>query len=209
MNLLFDTGSGFLEAGVDEAGRGCLAGPVFSAAVILPKNFKHPMLNDSKQVNEKNRKLLRKIIENEALSWSVALVQPQLIDEINILNATYEAMNSAIFDLKIIPGLLVIDGNRFKNKTKIPFRTEIKGDGRFLHIAAASILAKTHRDEYMMKLSEQFPDYGWHQNKGYGTVKHRTAIEAFGACEHHRKSFTLLSKQIKIDWKSDENLSNV
>ena len=194
MALLFDTGSLLLEAGIDEAGRGCLAGPVFAAAVILPKNFNHPLLNDSKQVNEKNRKILRTFIEREALAWSVAQISPLRIDEINILNATFEAMHEAIIGLKIIPELIVIDGNRFKNKTLIPHRTEIKGDARFLHIAAASILAKTHRDECMHQLSEQFPMYRWHQNKGYGTLKHRSAIEQFGSCEHHRKSFTLLAR---------------
>jgi len=194
MALLFDTGSLLLEAGIDEAGRGCLAGPVFAAAVILPKNFNHPLLNDSKQVNEKNRKILRTFIEREALAWSVAQISPLRIDEINILNATFEAMHEAINGLKIIPELIVIDGNRFKNKTLIPHRTEIKGDARFLHIAAASILAKTHRDECMHQLSEQFPMYLWHQNKSYGTLKHRSAIEQFGSCEQHRKSFTLLAR---------------
>jgi ribonuclease HII len=201
MALLFDTGSSLVEAGIDEAGRGCLAGPVFAASVILPKKFYHPLLNDSKQVNEKNRKLLKHIIESEALAWSVAQIQPQRIDEINILNATHEAMNLAIEGLNLKPELLIIDGNRFKNKTSIPHRTEIKGDARFLHIAAASILAKTHRDDWMMQLNEQYPMYQWQQNKGYGTLKHRAAIEQFGPCEHHRLSFTLLSKQLKIEWQ--------
>jgi len=183
------------EAGCDEAGRGCYAGPVFAAAVILPKDFYHPVLNDSKQLSEKQREELRPVIEKEALAWAVASVSNQEIDQINILKASIKAMHLALDQLKKKPNYLLIDGNRFYPYKKIPHQCFVKGDGRFASIAAASILAKTHRDEYMVKLHEQFPQYGWDKNKGYGTAVHRKAIELFGLCDHHRKSFNLLPSQ--------------
>lgn len=180
-----------IEAGCDEAGRGCLAGPVFAAAVILPKNFFHPLLNDSKQVNEKNRNELRKIIEISAIAFAVASIDNNEIDSINILKASFKAMHLAVDKLKKKPQLLLIDGNRFINYKKIPHRCIIKGDTLFASIAAASILAKTYRDEYMLQLHQQFPQYAWNSNKGYGTATHRKAIEKFGQCIYHRKSFHL------------------
>ena len=187
-----------LEAGCDEAGRGCLAGPVTAAAVILPKDFHHEWLNDSKQVNKKKRDQLREVIEREALYWSVAECSPEEIDEINILNASIKAMQKAVAALPIKPTFLAIDGNRFKSFEGIPYSTEVKGDGRFLHIAAASILAKTHRDELMFKLHQQYPEYGWDSNAGYPTVNHRLAIKEYGVTPYHRKSFRLLSEQMKL-----------
>lgn len=181
-----------LEAGVDEAGRGCYAGPVFAAAVILPPDFHHPLLNDSKQLNEKQRELLRPLIERESIAWAVAQVSESTIDEINILQATYKAMHGAIGQLKTIPDVLLIDGNRFKPYPGIPHYCFVKGDGRFASIAAASILAKTHRDACMLELHARFPQYGWHQNKGYGTAQHREAIEQHGICIVHRKSFRIV-----------------
>ena len=186
------------EAGCDEAGRGCYAGPVFAAAVILPKDFYHPVLNDSKQLSEKQREELRPVIEKEALAWAVASVGQQEIDQINILKASIKAMHLALDQLKKKPNYLLIDGNRFYPYKKIPHQCFVKGDGRFASIAAASILAKTHRDEYMIKLHEQFPQYGWNKNKGYGTAVHRKAIEAYGLCDHHRKSFNLLPAQKEL-----------
>ncbi len=180
-----------VEAGCDEAGRGCLAGPVFAAAVILPKNFFHPLLNDSKQVTEKNRNELRKIIESSAITFAVASIDNNEIDSINILKASFKAMHLAVDKLNKKPQLLLIDGNRFINYKKIPHRCIIKGDALFASIAAASILAKTYRDEYMMKLHQQFPLYAWDRNKGYGTATHRMAIEKYGQCRYHRKSFHL------------------
>ena len=181
-----------LEAGCDEAGRGCYAGPVFAAAVILPKNFHHPLLNDSKQVTEKNRNLLRPIIEANALAWAVARVEAEEIDRINILKASFLAMHKAIDALAQTPGLLLIDGNRFSPYFGIPHHCIIKGDGKFASIAAASILAKTHRDSYMENLDREFPVYKWIKNKGYGTKDHRDAIAIHGLCEHHRKSYKIL-----------------
>ena len=181
-----------LEAGCDEAGRGCYAGPVFAAAVILPKDFYHPLLNDSKQVKEKDRNLLRQIIEENALSFTVAQIDNKEIDIINILQASIKAMHKAIDGLYIQPEFLLIDGNRFKKYKTLPHECIIKGDGKFASIAAASILAKTYRDEFMQGLHQQFPQYGWHNNKGYGTLQHRKAIEKFGLCKHHRKSFNIL-----------------
>lgn len=186
------------EAGCDEAGRGCYAGPVFAAAVILPADFYHPLLNDSKQVTEKNRGLLRPVIEQEALAWAVASVSEKEIDEINILKASIKAMHLAIALLKKKPQYLLIDGNRFYPYKKIPHQCFVKGDGRFASIAAASILAKTHRDEYMAKLHTEFPCYGWNSNKGYGTAAHRKAIEQYGLCVYHRKSFNLLPVQKEL-----------
>ena len=187
-----------IEAGCDEAGRGCLAGPVFAAAVILPTNFFHPLLNDSKQVTEKNRNELRKIIESSAISFSVASIDNDEIDSINILKASFKAMQLAVDKLNIKPQLLLIDGNRFLNYKKIPHQCIIKGDTLFAAIAAASILAKTYRDEYMMKLHQQFPHYAWNSNKGYGTAAHRMAIEKYGQCVYHRKSFRLKAIQPTI-----------
>jgi len=179
------------EAGCDEAGRGCLAGPVFAAAVVLPRDFFHPLLNDSKQVSEKNRDELRTLIESSAISYAVASIDNEEIDRINILKASFKAMHMALDQLKKKPGLLLIDGNRFVRYKKIPHRCIVKGDSLFMSIAAASILAKTYRDEWMMKLHEEFPHYGWDNNKGYGTATHRRAMEAFGQCKYHRKTFRL------------------
>ncbi|MGQ0739526.1 MAG: ribonuclease HII [Bacteroidota bacterium] len=183
------------EAGCDEAGRGCLAGPVFAAVVILPKNFAHPLLNDSKQVTEKNRAELRAVIESSALHFAVASIDNDEIDKINILKASFKAMHQAIVALKKKPQLLLIDGNRFISYKKIPHRCIIKGDATYASIAAASILAKTYRDEYMLKLHQEFPQYGWSNNKGYGTIAHRYAIELYGQCKYHRKTFRLKAEQ--------------
>lgn len=187
----------FIEAGCDEAGRGCLAGPVFAAAVILPRDFAHPLLNDSKQLSEQQRNAARKIVEAEALSWAVAQVDPAEIDEINILNASFLAMHRALDQLKIRPESLLIDGNRFRPYADLPFHCMIKGDGRFLSIAAASILAKTYRDDLMHELHHQFPHYAWDRNKGYPTVAHRRAIFKNGVTVHHRRSFRLLPDPVQ------------
>lgn len=181
----------FTEAGCDEAGRGCYAGPVFAAAVILPKDFYHPLLNDSKQVKEKDRDSLRLIIEREAITFAVAKVEAAEIDRINILKASFKAMHLALDELKQKPQLLLIDGNRFTKYNRTPHKCFVKGDGRFASIAAASILAKTYRDEYMLNLHKDFPHYSWERNKGYGTAEHRKAIEQYGLCEHHRMSFNI------------------
>ncbi|HWR31953.1 MAG TPA: ribonuclease HII [Chitinophagaceae bacterium] len=186
------------EAGCDEAGRGCLAGPVFAAAVILPEGFFHPLLNDSKQVSEKNRNELRKIIEAESVAFAVASVDNEEIDRINILNASFKAMHLALDKLKKKPQLLLIDGNRFYPYKKIPHHCIIKGDAIYTSIAAASILAKTYRDEYMLTLHQQFPHYAWHSNKGYGTEEHRKAIEQYGQCVYHRQSFRLQKEQVEL-----------
>ncbi len=180
-----------IEAGCDEAGRGCLAGPVFAAAVILPKNFKNPLLNDSKKLKESDRYLLRKIIERDSLAWAVGIVDNEEIDKINILNASIEAMHRAIKQLKISPEFLLIDGNRFKSYQNINHQCIIKGDGKYASIAAASILAKTYRDDYMKNLANDYPQYGWDQNKAYPTKKHKAAIREYGICKFHRKSFRL------------------
>lgn len=190
------------EAGCDEAGRGCYAGPVFAAAVILPKDFRHPLLNDSKQTSEKHRKMLREVIESNAIAWSVASVDAEEIDRINILKASFKAMHLAIQQLKVKPGFLLIDGNRFVPYKKIPHCCIVKGDGKYASIAAASILAKTHRDAYMEQLHAQFPQYGWKKNKGYGTLEHRIGIEKNGLCMHHRKSFNILPTQIEMPFKT-------
>jgi ribonuclease HII len=184
-----------VEAGCDEAGRGCLAGPVFAAAVILPNTFSHPLLNDSKQVKEKDRNELRKIIESSAISFAVASIDNDEIDKINILRASFKSMHLALNKMKKKPQLLLIDGNRFIPYKKIPHHCIIKGDGIYTSIAAASILAKTYRDEYMMKLHNEFPQYGWQQNKGYGTAFHRNAIAGYGQCKYHRKTFRLKTVQ--------------
>jgi ribonuclease HII len=188
-----------LEAGCDEAGRGCLAGPVFAAAVILPADFEHPLLNDSKQLSEKKRYLLREFIEAHALDYAVASYSPQEIDQVNILNASIFSMHRALAQLKTQPEHIIVDGNRFKPYEKIPFTTIVKGDGKYLSIAAASVLAKTYRDDYMLALHENFPVYLWNQNKGYPTKDHRAAIKVHGIAEHHRKTFRLLDEQLKLD----------
>lgn len=190
MNAYFD--EKLVEAGCDEAGRGCLAGPVFAAAVILPKKFHHPLLNDSKQVTESNRYQLREVIEKEALAYAVGEVSCTEIDEINILNASFLAMHKAIDKLAMKPELLLIDGNRFKKYNNVRHECIIKGDGKYASIAAASVLAKTYRDDYMKQLHEEDPRYNWIKNKGYGTADHRAAIEKHGASAHHRKSFQLV-----------------
>lgn len=187
------------EAGCDEAGRGCLAGPVFAAAVILPKDFSHPLLNDSKQIKEKTRYALREIIQASAISWAVAKIDAEEIDEINILNASIKAMHLALEQLNQEPAFLIIDGNRFKPYRQIPHQTIIKGDGLYASIAAASILAKTYRDDFMLEQAKRFPHYNWHKNKGYGTLDHRKAMEQFGRCGLHRKSFQLKPKQLKLE----------
>lgn len=187
-----------VEAGIDEAGRGCYAGAVFAAAVILPDDFFHPLLNDSKQLKEKDRDILRPIIEKESMAFAVKAIDNSEIDKINILQATYKAMHLCIDELQTKPNLLLIDGNRFKPYKKIEHTCIVKGDGKYASIAAASILAKTYRDEAMKKLHQQFPQYDWLHNKGYGTLKHRQAIEKFGLTNYHRKSFNILPKQINL-----------
>ncbi len=186
------------EAGCDEAGRGCLAGPVYAAAVILPDDFSHPWLNDSKQLSESRREALRPIIESEAVAWAVGIVQHSEIDRINILNASILAMHRALDALKVRPGRIIVDGNRFKPYAEVPYTTFVKGDGRYANIAAASILAKTHRDEHMRRLHEQFPCYGWDVNKGYPTAAHRKAIELHGPTPYHRMTFRLLNRQLSL-----------
>ncbi len=181
-----------LEAGCDEAGRGCYAGPVFAAAVILPKSFSHPLLNDSKKLSEAQRLALRPVIEEQSLAWAVASVSNEEIDEINILRASFKAMHLAIDKLATRPDRLLIDGNRFSAHAEIPHHCIVQGDGKLASIAAASIIAKTERDAFMMRLHEAYPVYCWNRNKGYGTADHRKAIEKYGLCEHHRKSFNLL-----------------
>jgi ribonuclease HII len=188
-----------IEAGCDEAGRGCLAGPVFAAAVILPPNFYHEKLNDSKQVSEKQRYQLRDFIIENAVTYGVASFTPQQIDEINILNASILSMHKALDSLQIVPEHIIIDGNRFIPYGKIPFTTVVKGDGKYLSIAAASILAKTFRDDYMIKIHSEYTQYGWCKNKGYPTKEHRKAIEKFGITPYHRKSFRLIDTQLKLE----------
>lgn len=187
MNYFFQ--KKLIEAGCDEAGRGCLAGPVFAAAVILPARFRHPFLNDSKQLTEVQRSQLRPVIEEKALSWAVAMVDHEEIDRINILKASFKAMHLALDQLRLRPELLLIDGNRFVDYPGIPHHCMVKGDASFASIAAASILAKTHRDEYMMKLHKLHPEYDWQKNKGYGTVFHRKQIGLYGFSPYHRRSF--------------------
>jgi ribonuclease HII len=189
-----------IEAGCDEAGRGCLAGPVVAAAVILPKNFKNDILTDSKILSEKKRELLRPIIEKEAIAWGVGIVSPEEIDEINILNASFLAMHRALDKLKKTPNLLLIDGNRFNKYKKTEHVCIVKGDGKYLPIAAASILAKTYRDDIMKAYHAEFPVYDWNKNKGYPTKAHRQAIRDFGTTNYHRKSFRLLPEQLEIEF---------
>ncbi len=190
--------SDLLECGTDEAGRGCLAGPVTAAAVILPEDFTHPWLTDSKQLSDKKRRELRTLIEKEAIAFGVAHVMMEEIDKINILNASILGMHRSIAQLFPTPEFIAVDGNRFKPLEKIPHQCVVKGDSKFLHIAAASILAKTCRDDYMEQIAEKYPQYGWSQNKGYPTKAHREAIRAHGTTPFHRRSFKLLPEQIKL-----------
>ena len=192
---------GKIEAGCDEAGRGCLAGSVYAAAVILPDGYQNDLLNDSKQLSEKKRYQLREIIERDAMAWAVGIVTPEEIDKINILNASILAMHRALDQLKVRPEAIIVDGNRFKPYNEIPSTTIVKGDGKYMAIAAASILAKTYRDDYMNKLAEEYPQYDWLSNKGYPTKKHREAIKQFGITPYHRKSYNLLGDgQLSIDF---------
>lgn len=183
---------GKVEAGCDEAGRGCLAGSVYAAAVILPDGYQNELLNDSKQLTEKKRYQLREIIERDAVAWAVGIVTPEEIDKINILNASILAMHRALDQLKVRPEAIIVDGNRFKKYKDLPHTTIVKGDGKYLSIAAASILAKTYRDDYMNRLAEEYPQYDWLSNKGYPTKKHREAIRQCGITPYHRKSYNLL-----------------
>lgn len=189
-----------LECGTDEAGRGCLAGPVTAAAVILPKNFKLNLLNDSKQISEKTREYLKPIIEAEAISFAVTHLEPIEIDNINILNASIKAMQESILKLNPTPEYIIVDGNRFKPLHQIPYTTIVKGDSKYLSIAAASVLAKTYRDDYMNKIHEEFPMYNWKKNKGYPTIEHREAIKKYGTTKYHRLSFRLLPEQLKLEF---------
>ncbi len=189
---------GEVEAGCDEAGRGCLAGPVVAAAVILPSSFKNNLLNDSKKLTEKKRYELRSIIEKEAIAFAIGIVSNEEIDEINILNASFLAMHRALDELKVTPSSILVDGNRFHQYNEIPHHCIIKGDGKYLSIAAASVLAKTYRDDIMNMFHEDFPSYDWIKNKGYPTKKHREKIQELGTTEHHRMSFQLLPKQLEL-----------
>ncbi|WP_455997230.1 ribonuclease HII [Phocaeicola barnesiae] len=191
-----------VEAGCDEAGRGCLAGAVYAAAVILPHDFRNELLNDSKQLTEKQRYALRELVEREALAWAVGVVTPEEIDRINILNASFLAMHRAVDQLKLRPEHLLIDGNRFKKYQDVPHTTVVKGDGKYMAIAAASVLAKTYRDDYMNRLAEEYPQYDWDSNKGYPTKKHREAIRLYGTTPYHRMSYNLLGDgQLSLDFK--------
>jgi ribonuclease HII len=195
---------GRIEAGCDEAGRGCLAGSVYAAAVILPPDYQNELLNDSKQLTEKRRYELREIIERDAVAWAVGIVTPEEIDKINILNASILAMHRALDQLKVRPEAIIVDGNRFKPYQKLPYTTIVKGDGKYLSIAAASILAKTYRDDYMNGLAKEYPQYDWLSNKGYPTKKHREAIKQYGITPYHRKSYNLLGDgQLSLEF-SDE-----
>ena len=192
---------GKIEAGCDEAGRGCLAGSVYAAAVILPEDYQNELLNDSKQLTERRRYQLREIIERDAVAWAVGIVTPEEIDKINILNASILAMHRALDQLKVRPEAVIVDGNRFKPYQKLPYTTIVKGDGKYLSIAAASILAKTYRDDYMNRLAEEYPQYDWRSNKGYPTKKHRDAIRQFGITPYHRKSYNLLGvEELSLDF---------
>ena len=193
---------GKVEAGCDEAGRGCLAGSVYAAAVILPEGYQNDLLNDSKQLTEKKRYQLREIIERDAVAWAVGIVTPEEIDKINILNASILAMHRALDQLKVRPEAVIVDGNRFKKYKDLPHTTIVKGDGKYLAIAAASILAKTYRDDYMNELAKEYPQYDWLSNKGYPTKKHREAIRQFGTTPYHRMSYNLLGDgQLSFDFK--------
>ena len=205
--LLLKFSDFILECGTDEAGRGCLAGPVTAAAVILPDDFKSELLNDSKLLSEKTRENLKPIIEDVAISFSVTHLEPTIIDKINILNASIKAMQECIIRLNPIPHYIIVDGNRFKPINDIPYSTIIKGDSKYMSIAAASVLAKTYRDEYMNKIHEEFPMYNWKKNKGYPTLEHREAIRKYGTTKYHRMSFRLLPEQLKLP--SDASASSV
>jgi len=195
-----------VEAGCDEAGRGCLAGPVFAASVILPSNFRHPLLNDSKQVSEEDRNKLRPIIERKAVAWAVGIVDHTEIDRINILKASFKAMHLAVDQLPVRPDLLLIDGHIFAPYFGIVHQCVIGGDAIYTSIAAASILAKTHRDEYMQRIHDEYPHYGWHENKGYGTAFHRKQINAHGISPYHRKTFGICNDWAEIDSSLKENI---
>lgn len=192
---------GKIEAGCDEAGRGCLAGSVYAAAVIFPEDYQNAELNDSKQLTDKRRHQLREIIERDALAWAVGIVTPEEIDKINILNASILAMHRALDQLQVRPEAIIVDGNRFKPYQQLPYTTIVKGDGKYLSIAAASILAKTYRDDYMDRLAVEYPCYDWLSNKGYPTKKHREAIRQYGITPYHRKTFNLLGDgQLSFDF---------
>ncbi|MEP5254727.1 MAG: ribonuclease HII [Winogradskyella arenosi] len=199
MALKFQYSNHKIECGTDEAGRGCLAGPVTAAAVILPRRFKNSILTDSKQLSKSNRALLRPLIEQDSISFAVTHIYEEEIDSINILNASILAMHQSIEKLETSPEFIIVDGNRFKPFKNIPYETIVKGDGKYMSIAAASVLAKTHRDAYMEKIHEEFPMYNWKQNKGYPTKEHRAAIEKYGITKYHRKSFRLLPEQYELD----------
>ncbi|SHH03641.1 RNase HII [Winogradskyella jejuensis] len=199
MTLINTFSNNKFECGTDEAGRGCLAGPVTAAAVILDTNFKNSILNDSKQLSEKKRMLLKPIVESKAITFGVAHIYEQEIDTINILNASIKAMHKSISKLDIKPGFIIVDGNKFKPYIDIPHQTIIKGDSKYLSIAAASILAKTYRDLYMETIHKEFPMYNWKKNKGYPTKEHRAAIKKYGVTKYHRKSFRLLPEQYQLD----------
>lgn len=187
-----------LEVGTDEAGRGCLSGPVVAAAVLLPEKFNHPLLNDSKQISEKNRKILRLYIEEQAIAYGVAFVHEEEVDKINVLQASITGMHRAIAKLDTTPTFIIVDGNKFDPYLEIPHKTIIKGDAKYQSIAAASILAKTYRDDFMQKIDAEFPEYNWKKNKGYPTKEHRNAIRQYGTTRYHRKSFKLLPEQLKL-----------
>ncbi len=197
--LLLKFSDFILECGTDEAGRGCLAGPVTAAAVLLPDDFKSDLLNDSKQLSEKIREKLKPIIEEAALSFSVTHIEPEIIDEINILNASIKAMQECVSKLNPTPNYIIVDGNRFKPINNIPYSTIVKGDSKYMSIAAASVVAKTYRDDYMNRIHEEFPMYNWKKNKGYPTMEHREAIRKYGPTKYHRMSFRLLPEQLKLD----------
>ena len=199
MGLKLKLSNSIIECGTDEAGRGCLAGPVTAAAVILPNAFSNSILNDSKLLSAKNREFLKKIIEDEAIAFAFNHVWPEEIDTINILNASILAMHNSIENLNTVPEFIIVDGNKFKPYKSIPHQTIVKGDAKYLSIAAASILAKTNRDAYMEKIHEEFPMYNWKQNKGYPTQEHRDAIKKYGITKYHRKTFRLLPEQLKLE----------
>ena len=201
--LLSNFSGQLFETGTDEAGRGCLAGPVTAAAVILPEDFELALLNDSKQLSEKIREYLRPIIQEKAICYHVTNIEPEIIDEINILNASIKAMQECIVKLTPVPNYIIVDGNRFKAVNDIPHSCIIKGDSKYLSIAAASILAKTYRDDYMAMIHEEYPMYNWKQNKGYPTMEHREAIRKYGITKYHRKSFRLLPEQLEMDFGYD------
>ena len=198
--MLKNNFSGFqLEVGTDEAGRGCLSGPVVAAAVILPTNFKHELLNDSKQLSESKRNILRPIIEKEALSYGVSFVHHNEVDQLNVLQASIMGMHRSISNMKIVPEYIIVDGNKFREYRNIPYQTIVKGDAKYMSIAAASVLAKTYRDDFMEKIHKKFPVYNWKKNKGYPTKEHRKAIQEHGITKYHRKTFKLLPSQLKLE----------